>query len=187
MKQALLPCKLPDPNETKTAQNTPRRPVQGAPLWIPAFAGMTKKDHSPRSYGFPSFSQNAPCHSREGGNPLGITVIHFGVLFLNQPNLPCQGPFFQVHLFCAIRAFNRTTFYPLIGCISIGSILPGGRRAVYWVRLNSKSQTPCPNRWPRFSNLVRGRKSGLGEKPPLSAAMFLKPSVELITSSICSA
>ena len=24
----------------KTAQNTPRRPIQGASLWIPAFAGM---------------------------------------------------------------------------------------------------------------------------------------------------
>ena len=34
--------------------------------WIPAFAGMTKKDQSPpRSHGF---SQNAPRHSREGGN-----------------------------------------------------------------------------------------------------------------------
>ncbi len=30
-------------------------------------------------------------------------------------------------------------------------------------RLNSRSQTPCPKRWPRFSNLVSGRKSGLGE------------------------
>ena len=28
--------------------------------WIPAFAGMTKKDHSPRSHGFLPFSQNAP-------------------------------------------------------------------------------------------------------------------------------
>ena len=37
--------------------------------WIPAFAGMTKKDHSPRSHGFSPFSQNAPRHSREGGNP----------------------------------------------------------------------------------------------------------------------
>ena len=37
--------------------------------WIPAFAGMAKKDHSPRSHGFPSFLQNAPRHSREGGNP----------------------------------------------------------------------------------------------------------------------
>ena len=34
--------------------------------WIPAVAGMTKKDHSPRSHGF---SQNVPRHSREGGNP----------------------------------------------------------------------------------------------------------------------
>ena len=34
--------------------------------WIPVFAGMTKKDHSPRSHGF---SQNVPRHSREGGNP----------------------------------------------------------------------------------------------------------------------
>ena len=37
--------------------------------WIPAFAGMTKKDQSPRSHGFLSFSQNVPRHSREGGNP----------------------------------------------------------------------------------------------------------------------
>ncbi len=37
--------------------------------WIPAFAGMTKKDHSPRSHGFSPFSQNVPRHSREGGNP----------------------------------------------------------------------------------------------------------------------
>ena len=37
--------------------------------WIPAFAGMPKKDQSPRSHGFPSFPQNAPRHSREGGNP----------------------------------------------------------------------------------------------------------------------
>ena len=36
--------------------------------------------------------------SRLRGNPLGITVIHTGVLFLNQPNLPCLGPFFQAHL-----------------------------------------------------------------------------------------
>ena len=153
--------------------------MTGAPLWIPAFAGMTKKDQSPRSHRFLSFPQNAlrhsrkthsvipransrkthlsfpakrtchsrkrppsfpqnailsfpqnapvmtparlrgthlsfpqnalrhsrktlrhsrkmlsrktkrPRHSREGGNPLGITVIHTGVLFLNQPNLPC--------------------------------------------------------------------------------------------------
>ena len=79
----------------KTAQNTSGKPVPGAPLWIPAFAGMTKKDQSPRSHGFSSFSQNTPRHSREGGNPLGITVIHTGVLFLNQPNLPCLGPFFR--------------------------------------------------------------------------------------------
>ena len=127
MKRALLPCKLPDQNGTKTAKNTSRRPVQGAPLWIPAFAGMTKKDQSPRSHRFPPFLQNAlrhscktlaaipakrsrhSCktlsvipakrsppflqntlrHSREGGNPLSITVIHTGVRFLNQPNLPC--------------------------------------------------------------------------------------------------
>ena len=25
--------------------------------WIPAYAGMTKKDQSPRSHGFPSFSR----------------------------------------------------------------------------------------------------------------------------------
>ena len=37
--------------------------------WIPAFSGMTKKDQSPRSHGFSPFSQNAPRHSREGGNP----------------------------------------------------------------------------------------------------------------------
>ena len=37
--------------------------------WIPAFAGMTKKYQSPRSHGFALFSQNAPRHSREGGNP----------------------------------------------------------------------------------------------------------------------
>ena len=37
--------------------------------WIPAFAGMTKKNHSPRSHGFSPFSQNVPRHSREGGNP----------------------------------------------------------------------------------------------------------------------
>ena len=99
----------------------------GAPLWIPAFAGMTKKDQSPRSHRFPPFLQNTPAipakrsppflqnarrhsrkmlsvipakrslsfpqntlrHSREGGNPLSITVIHTGVRFLNQPNLPC--------------------------------------------------------------------------------------------------
>ena len=72
--------------------------MTGAPLWIPAFVGMTKKDQSPRSHGFPLFPQNTPRHSREGGNPLGITVIHTGVLFLNQPNLPCLGPFFQAHL-----------------------------------------------------------------------------------------
>ena len=36
--------------------------------------------------------------SRLRGNPLGITVIHTGVLFLNQPNIPCLGPFFQAHL-----------------------------------------------------------------------------------------
>ena len=59
---------------------------------------VRKKDQSPCNHGFPSFSQNAPCHSREGGNPLGITVIHTGVLFLNQPNLPYLGSFFQAHL-----------------------------------------------------------------------------------------
>ena len=69
--------------------------MTGAPLWIPAFVGMTKKDQSPRSHGFPLFPQNTPRHSREGGNPLGITVIHTGVLFLNQPNLPCLSPFFS--------------------------------------------------------------------------------------------
>ena len=37
--------------------------------WIPAFAGMTKKDQSPRSHELPLFSQNALRHSREGGNP----------------------------------------------------------------------------------------------------------------------
>ncbi len=42
--------------------------MTGAPLWIPACAGMTKKDQSPRCHGFPSFSQNVPRHSREGGN-----------------------------------------------------------------------------------------------------------------------
>ena len=63
--------------------------MTGAPLWIFAYAGMTKKDQLPRSHGFPSFP---------GGNPLGITVIHTEVLFLNQPNLPCLGPFFQVDL-----------------------------------------------------------------------------------------
>ena len=76
----------------KTAQNTSRRPIQ-EPLWIPAFAEMTKKYQSPLSHGFPLFPQNAPRHSREGGNPLGITVILTGVLFLNQPNLPCLGPY----------------------------------------------------------------------------------------------
>ena len=29
---------------------------------------------------------------------MGIIVIHTGVLFLNQPNLSCPGPFFQAHL-----------------------------------------------------------------------------------------
>ena len=42
--------------------------------------------------------EDLPRHSREGGNPLGITVIHTGVLFLNQPNLTCLGSFFQAHL-----------------------------------------------------------------------------------------
>ena len=56
------------------------------------------KDQSPRCHGFPSFPQNAPRHSRVGGNPLGITVIHTEVLFLNQPNLPCLSPFFQIDL-----------------------------------------------------------------------------------------
>ena len=88
----------------KTARNTSRKSVQGAPLWIPAFAGMTKKDQSPRSHGFPLFLQNAPRHSREGGNPLGITVIHLGVLFLNQPNLSCLGPFFRrIYLFYCLE------------------------------------------------------------------------------------
>ena len=82
--------------------------MTGAPLWIPAFAGMAKKDQSPRSHGFSSFLQNAPRHSCEGGNPLGITVIHIGVIFLNLPNLPCLGPFFQVHLFkCIVVFYNR--------------------------------------------------------------------------------
>ena len=65
MKRALLPCKLPDQNGTKTAQNTSRRPVQGAPLWIPAFAGMTKKDQSPRSHRFLPFLQNTLRHFRK--------------------------------------------------------------------------------------------------------------------------
>ena len=64
--------------------------MAGAPLWIPAFAGMTKKDQLPRSHGFPLFSQNAPRHSREGGNPLDITVIHTGGLYLEstEPSMP---------------------------------------------------------------------------------------------------
>ena len=138
--------------------------MTGVLLWIPAFAGMTKKDQSPRSHGFPPFPQRfprhfrkglpvipakvsppfpqrspppfpqntprhsrktlpvilakvsppfpqrsprhfrkTPRHSREGGNPLGITVIHTGILFLNQPSLPCLVPFFQA-LLC--RAFH---------------------------------------------------------------------------------
>ena len=48
-----------------------------------------------RSHGLPLFSQNAPRHSRVGGNPLGITVIHTGVLFLNQPNLSVRVHFFR--------------------------------------------------------------------------------------------
>ena len=133
--------------------------MTGAHLWIPAFAGMTKKGQShaamgsrhsrktlpiilaKRSSSFPqntprhsrktlpvipakhspsfpqntprhsrktlpvipakhssSFPQNTPRHSREGGNPLGITVIHTGVFFLNQPNLSCLSPFLQAHL-----------------------------------------------------------------------------------------
>ena len=72
----------------KTAQNTSRRPVQGAfmdsrlrgndkersittQLWVPV---ILAKCSSP-------FPKNVPRHSREGGNPLGITVIHAGVLF----------------------------------------------------------------------------------------------------------
>ena len=39
--------------------------MTGAPLWIPAFAGMTKKDQSPRSHRFPPFPQNALRHSRK--------------------------------------------------------------------------------------------------------------------------
>ena len=73
--------------------------MTGVLLWIPAFAGMTKKDQSPRSHGFPPFPQRSfpktPRHSRAGGNPLGITVIHTGVLFLNQPSLPCLVHFFR--------------------------------------------------------------------------------------------
>ena len=32
----------------------------------------------------------------------------------------------------------------------------------YFTRLNTKSQTPCPKRMPRASNLVSGRYSGVG-------------------------
>ena len=39
--------------------------MTGVLLWIPAFAGMTKKDQSPRSHGFPPFPQRSPRHSRE--------------------------------------------------------------------------------------------------------------------------
>ena len=39
--------------------------MTGAPLWIPAFAGMTKKDQSPRSHRFLSFPQNASRHFRK--------------------------------------------------------------------------------------------------------------------------
>ena len=88
--------------------------MTGAPLWIPAFAGMTKKDQSPCSHGFSSFSKNAPRHSREGGNPLGITVTHIGVLFLNQPNLPCLGPFFQAYLCICIQLANIDTLIFLV-------------------------------------------------------------------------
>ena len=91
----------------KTAPNTSGRPVEDAPLWIPAFAGMTKKDQSPRSHGFPLFSQNAPRHSREDGNPLGITVIHTGVLFLNQPNRPCLVPFFRRIYVALIKGLTK--------------------------------------------------------------------------------
>ena len=91
--------------------------MTGAPLWIPAFAGMTKKDQSPRSHGFPPFSQNAPRHSREGGNPLGITVIHTGLLFLNQPNLPCLGPFFQAHLIMGDELFFQYVAILYVSCV----------------------------------------------------------------------
>ena len=55
---------------------------------------MTKKDQSPRSHEFPSFSQNAPRHSREGGNPLGITVIHTG-FFLESTESSMPGSIFS--------------------------------------------------------------------------------------------
>ena len=64
--------------------------MTGAPLWIPAFAGMTKKGQSPRSHEFPSFPRR-----RES---IGHHSDPHGGLFLNQPNLPCLDPFFQAHL-----------------------------------------------------------------------------------------
>ncbi len=52
--------------------------MTGAPLWIPAFAGMTgsvlREWREPMTAWWLIFL----CHSREGGNPLGPTVIHTG-------------------------------------------------------------------------------------------------------------
>ena len=53
-------------------------------------------------------------HSRAGGNPLGITVIHTGVLFLNQQNLPCLGPFFQAYLCICVQLANIDTLIFLV-------------------------------------------------------------------------
>ena len=86
--------------------------MTGAPLWIPAFAGMTKKDQSPRSHGFPLFSQNAPRHSREGGNPLGITVIHMGVLFLESTESSMPGSIFSG---ASIYQHQRELFKETVG------------------------------------------------------------------------
>ena len=60
------------------------------------------------------------------GNPLGIIVIHTGVLFLNQPSLPCLGPFFQAHLHHLIRQ-NR-----LLTSRTLQSNLPILKYRHYW-------------------------------------------------------
>ena len=69
----------------------------------------------------PSFPQSSPRHSREGGNPLGIPVIHTGAFFLNQPNLPYPVPFFR--RFYVERSVGFVSHDVDRGCFMIGAPL----------------------------------------------------------------
>ena len=68
--------------------------MTGVLLWIPAFAGMTKKDQSPRSHGFPPFPQRSPRHSRKGLPVIPAKVFPKAIPAKHSPSFPKNSPSF---------------------------------------------------------------------------------------------